>query len=556
MRLLMTILRAAHCRSTHHYMAIDALQRIETAPGKRLARLLLHHYDRYLTGAKDPDTRFRDFHNHVIHVRQGYWGGAPGKAIQWYARAAELFGKGQLGDAAHALGVLSHYVTDPMQPLHTAQSDAEKVLHRPIEWSITRSYPQLAELAGELPLEVRFDLSHRPGWLAAAILHGASVASQRYESLLDEYDLQAGKKDPPRGLNRSLQETIAELIALATTGWARILERAATEAEAQLGHTLPRVQLSVPALLATIQTPHRLWLRRIVHREEQAAVSALIDEFERTGDLQETLPAEWKTVQRSTRVYQRERARRKARQARSTPPAKTAQKTESRVVESARLAEEKIQLRVIRKPPADESVLAQQVRDAEKLEKQRRAALDRADRAIARAESNRGNRETNKADNATDVPPQRILNLPRRDCLSRSAPIVDAPSIGPKTAARFHAIGMETVGDLLDAEAESVARRLQTRWIDPELVRDWQCQTDLMTRLPRMRACDAKLLVGSGHATVTQIAAVTAKQLQAKIADFAATAEGRRALRGSQAPEHATLARWIELAGGDPARVA
>ena len=39
--MLVPILRAAHCRSTHHFFAIDALERIGTERGKRLAELLL-----------------------------------------------------------------------------------------------------------------------------------------------------------------------------------------------------------------------------------------------------------------------------------------------------------------------------------------------------------------------------------------------------------------------------------------------------------------------------------------------------------------------------------
>ena len=45
-------------------------------------------------------------------------------------------------------GVLSHYYTDPIQPFHTAQTEAENAIHRACEWSINRSYDDLAQSSG------------------------------------------------------------------------------------------------------------------------------------------------------------------------------------------------------------------------------------------------------------------------------------------------------------------------------------------------------------------------------------------------------------------------
>ena len=45
--------------------------------------------------------------------------------------------------------MLSHYYTDPIHPFHTAQTDAENAIHRACEWSINRSYDELAKLGRE-----------------------------------------------------------------------------------------------------------------------------------------------------------------------------------------------------------------------------------------------------------------------------------------------------------------------------------------------------------------------------------------------------------------------
>lgn len=304
---LLFILRASHCRNTHHWFAVDALRMIQTDAGKRLATLILRHYDRYLTGAKDPDTRFRDFQNHVVHVNDGYWGGAPRVAHQWYDRLQRYLRTNRFSDAAHAAGVLSHYFTDPLQPLHTQQCDRAELFHRPIEWSITNSYDKILRGWKDDDLRVVFQLSDRPGWLGEAMLHGARYANRKYGQLLDNFDLECSVKDPPTGLSAELRATLEELFGLAITGWARVLERAAADAEAIRADKLPHRSLSVPTLWATLCAPIRLWMRRVEFNAEQMAVARLFDEFRETGRLKDNLPAEVDIVHRVVGVYQNER---------------------------------------------------------------------------------------------------------------------------------------------------------------------------------------------------------------------------------------------------------
>ncbi len=504
---LITILRAAHCRSVHHFFVIDALPEIGTDAGQRLASILLRHYARYLAGAKDPDTRFRDYHNHVVHVGDGYWGSAPAAAMKWYQRLQSALSHEQWDQAAYAAGVISHYFTDPLQPMHTGQAEREAVVHRPLEWSVTRSYQSLYEQWKRSDVEIRFQLSNQPGWLAEAVLHGARMAYRSYDLLLDEYDLEEGAQDPPSGLTVECRRVFSDLIGIAITGWARIIERAAEEAEAERGCPLPQQNLTIPCLLATIQIPHRWIVRRIEDKQEQTAVAAILTEFQRTGTVQENLPEECSVVRRSVVAHDRG--------CRKTSPNNRS---------------------------ATALTLISQPQDDGSPEVNREVEAEQGGAAIT-VEVHSG-RLTNEQ---KSLPIRPILDFARIR-LVRTDPVVDAPSIGPKTAARFQAIGIQTVGNLLDANPDIVAPRLGTRWIDATRVSDWQAQALLMCQIPGLLARDVKLLVGSGYRTAEKIVAADAEAMNQAISRFVLTSDGRSALRGSQVPSTADMQQWIRAA--------
>jgi len=311
---LLSILRAAHCRSTHHFFAVDALPLVTTDAGQRLTKTLLRYHDAYLRGAKDPDTRFRDFQNHVVHVTDGYWGGAPRVAHQWYDRLQKYLRAKRWSDAAHAAGVLSHYFTDPIMPLHTQQSNREKVLHRPIEWSVTKSYSTIMKMWDRERMKIVFEMSDQPGWLGEAILHGARHANQYYFPLIDTYDLGRGRRKPQEGLSLIARQALAELFGLAVTGWARVIERAAADAESATGQPLPSPSAPLAMILATARVPMRLWIRNLDHGHERRAVEALIDEFQRTGEVKQNLSNEVDIVHRVIKVYEDEKIWKKRRE--------------------------------------------------------------------------------------------------------------------------------------------------------------------------------------------------------------------------------------------------
>ncbi len=483
---ILSILRAAHCHSTHHYFAIDAIPLVQTEAGKRLTSQLLYHHDRYLRGAKDPDVRFRDFQNHVIHVTDGYWGGAPRVAHIWYDRMQRYLRTDRFGDAAHAAGVLSHYFTDILQPLHTQQCDREKVLHRPIEWSITKAYQDIYRRWKENDLRIVFQLSGDPSWLGEAMLHGARFANRKYWSLIEGYDLGQGAKNAAAGLNEELRESIADLFGLSITGLARVLERAAADAEATRQSPIPTAGQILPCLLASIRLPARLWLRHVVDKQERTAVEALVDEFQRTGSLTNHLPAEVDIVHRVTKVYH----------------------------------------------------------DEKRWKKERQDRLSSTATRIGMASDNDGP-VILPFQPRSEQPPTPAVAIAR---LSRRDPLIDAPSMGPKTAARFQAIAVHTVGQFLDASADEMARRLATYWITSDTVTQWQNQSALMCEIPNLKCRDAQLLAGAGFDSAFMVASSEPATIHQRIIGYSATTAGRRHLRGATPPNFDDVCQWIRNA--------
>ena len=292
MSLLYRIVYAAHANGTHHKLALDALCRLQGPDAERWRNLHLKHAQTYLEGSKAPDKQFKDFKNHVLHVRDGYWGGAPEKAEAWYGKLVTALRGEAWSDAAYAAGVLSHYYTDPIQPFHTAQSEAENAIHRACEWSISRSYDELAKLGRERFARTDVAVPEGGSWLKDMVCRGAETSNRYYEKLIAHYDIHRGTVDPPTGLDDAARVLVAELLTYASTGLARILERAFSES----GATPPAVSLTLEAFIATLQVPSKWIEKRLTNAEDRAVVHAMYEELQTTGRVEATLPEDDRVV--------------------------------------------------------------------------------------------------------------------------------------------------------------------------------------------------------------------------------------------------------------------
>ncbi len=133
--------------------------------------------------------------------------------------------------------------------------------------------------------------------------------------------------------------------------------------------------------------------------------------------------------------------------------------------------------------------------------------------------------------------------------LSKSSPIGESPSVGPKTAKRLMVLGIYSVADLLDADAEETASRLGLKWITATTIRDWQAQATLVCRVPMLRGHDAQLLVAAGYREPEQFMHLSPRQLLNLLQPLVDSSQGERILRGANAPDLDEVTDWIRWAG-------
>jgi hypothetical protein len=502
--LLFDVVYAHRASGSHHRIALDAVRRLEGPDAEAWRKMFLAHADLYMKGAKAPDDVFRDSQNHVLHVRDNYWGGAVETAEAWYEKLVTMLRAQNWPEAVYAAGVLSHYVCDPMQPLHTAQSESEGSIHRAFEQSVSKSYALLIRRLDETGWpEMPADAA--PGWLRAMIRAGAEAGVVHYDACIDHYDLDAGVKDPPSGLDAYLRDAMAAQLGRAIVSYAHVIERAILEG----GVKAPRFDVTLQGYLATLDIPIQWVLRKMEDAAERAVVAEMYAEYQGTGKVVKTLAHDDRIVRAA---HAREVLQRPLAELDAEPARKPGTMHGFRALAPAPAA----------KPapltPVD-------------------AGADRAAPAAP---------VSVEAESAAGAPPSEAPKKRR----TRESAIIDAPAIGAKIAARLEAIGVRSIGDLLDADAQALSNMLAQRWVTPQTVADWKAMAQLAIDVQAVGEQDAQILIGAGVRDAAALAGLDARALQEKVAGFLASDEGKRAVRGANAPKPAKVEAWIEGAKG------
>lgn len=615
MHLLFDILYAAHANGTHHKLAMDALNHLPAENSERRRNIFLKHYEPYLRGSKDPDKKFKDFRNHVLHPSQNYWGGAEKAARKWYDELVEAIRSEKWKEVAYNAGVLSHYYSDPIMPFHTGSSQAENNIHRACEWSISCSYDRLrstAELRGLPPVR----MPSGQNWLEQMVRDGATKSHAHYQTLIDHYNFKLGRRNPPRGLDVACRDVASEMIGYAIHGFAKILNRAFEEA----AHEPPYVLLVVETVFATLEMPVQWVTKRMENTEQAELVRQMFREYQKTGKVERNLPEDVRVVRdeleadmnpdkpkegerplyevpelpevslaslkltgtrKSTKFKPEppkpsipvEQEKPKPRvsipipsfdeddQPAPKPVAEKPQPTEQYQplkhvtirpkapepepeVEDDEIPVKRVQLT---QPPIKEEPPKAEPTKVDPPEEEFPPSVSIAAKEEPKPEIKPPAAEEPSRERAIEEK-KPIQDKPLKFYLNWDDPVVDAPSIGNKTAKRLGAVGIKTVAQLISADAKSVAPRLKAKHITPKLFAEWQAQAVLAYRIPMLRGHDAQLLTACGLETPEDVAQASAKELLEEVSEFAETTNGQRIIRSSDPPDLAEVTNWIAWA--------
>ncbi len=653
MSLLERVIVAHRCRSTHHYIAFDALNRLSGEHKDAWKDLILVHHEALLRGAKAPDAKFKDFKNHVLHVGEGEWGGARDAAMEWYSNAVDALRAKRWAEGIYALGVLSHYYADPIQPFHTGQTEEEGAIHRAVEWSIAKSRDTIVgKLAEKGYPSVKANKS--VGFVSDMVRAGADRSHKHYQTFIDHYNVHAGVKEPRAGLDQKMIDVLVDLIGYATAGLGVLFDRAFEEA----GVVPPKKHLTVRGYLATLDIPVRWITKKLDDAEDQRTVAAMYKELEKTGkvikrlsdDDKKTRALHCRQVLRkplkeldaqplkplgkshkplaefaelaatAVAAFEEKRARAVAgktktktkpekpakaakpakakREAKPAKPAKQTKVKKSAAAPTAKATKPAPAPKPKKVAPAPEAEIQKSsVPEAWRRKKSETAVLPEAlaediqpyeDSVIEQVEPSPVFDQANDAEpefseeelaafetNLTDENGEMISGSPvpdqvaerdappidsffdavperktdrRKGGLEPEDPVIDAPSIGRKTAKRLNRVGIFTVQDLLDADEEEIAGMLNVRHITADTISEWQAQTQLMVEVPGLRVHDAQILTGAGIRSAEDLSDASAREIFRSAMDFLTTDAGSRVVREDHVLHEEEVEEWIDLA--------
>ena len=564
MSALSRIIYAAHANGTHHKLALDALNSMGRTDAESWRRVFLKHIGKYLEGSKAPDNTFKDFKNHVLHVGDNYWGGAPEKVEEWYATTVTALRAEKWEDAAYAAGVLSHYYTDPVMPFHTGQTAAENNVHRAVEWSINRSYDALRKLGEEKFSNLDVAVPDGADWLKRMSLNGAEYSHPYYETLLAHYDLTRGVVAPQEGLDPTARIAVAQLLIYAADGFGRILDHAVAEA----GVAAPDVALSLDTIIAALKVPQKWLEKRLSNAPDRKLVEAMYDELKATGRVETHLPEDDRTVRdlhaaeiaagkneqravvRAVRVSSSDlpdvAALPDAPPALTNfevkpvaPPAKGAFAKSAHTANPAASHAHTPKTTAVAPPPP--TIIAAAPRETPTQ------PLDTIP-AVSVAESPAPALPQPIVQRSAPTPISADAAEAARIYLSASDPLEAAPSIGPKMAQRFANLGIVTVADFLSHDAHDMAQLLDNKHFDQMTLEEWQAQARLVMSVPGLRGGHAQLLTGSGYLDAHAIALADPVAFSADILKFAMSSDGKRILRDGQPPDVEKIKSWVDAA--------
>lgn len=150
-------------------------------------------------------------------------------------------------------------------------------------------------------------------------------------------------------------------------------------------------------------------------------------------------------------------------------------------------------------------------------------------------------------------PEPTVASQPHRNefFLTNKSLIEDLPSIDASYADRCRSVGIDLIGDLRGADAAWLAEQIEA---GPGMVARWQAEASLLCTVRNLRPFDARVLVGAGIRTGSQLSKTQPGKLLARVEDFLNTDRGKRILSSGSRYELSRMTGWIAAAKGTATR--
>jgi len=158
--------------TTHMFMVSEAMNGISN---DSWAEAYEYYAPEVLSGSTTPDQAWQDWDNHLYYPETGEYD-APEAAQRWFEFAKNNFTSGNWEDGFFAVGVMTHYFSDPCIPVHTDEY-----------WPGHVGYERdINENLGDLEIEQPGE--HEISNVSQLVVDCATFSHQYYDTIRDTYD--------------------------------------------------------------------------------------------------------------------------------------------------------------------------------------------------------------------------------------------------------------------------------------------------------------------------------------------------------------------------------
>lgn len=134
--------------------------------------------------------------------------------------------------------------------------------------------------------------------------------------------------------------------------------------------------------------------------------------------------------------------------------------------------------------------------------------------------------------------------------LSKASSLSEFPVLGSQTATIFANLSIHTVSQLLEADAETIALRLDRPGIDATTVALWQSHMLLLCEVPELTLNDAQLLTACGIMSPHDLRHARTEDLWAAVSSFLKSDASGRYANSKKRYTRRRMGDWIYAAGG------